>query len=246
MEHFFQNMWDGAVYDVVKWALVHFGYSVVIAAGLTFIFKRFFRVVEDNKDIVMFSGTVFAILTLLFFVFSSEDKSPKLIGNLQQVLIGNDPTSSRNSIAVFSMNILNRGGMSSIVYNWKLTATINGHNYEAVILSPAPRELTFNIPDEMPNMPSQIKYHGDEDIIEKAQKPIQSGGMVVGTIFVMFKDISADVFKVGADYMVKYEDVLGNKYASQLKGGAQFVGISAIPGVHADMSCPVPKNQAAK
>jgi hypothetical protein len=76
--------------------------------------------------------------------------------------------------------------------------------------------------------------------------PIQPGGITPGILYVVFKNIDANIFKSGADVTVNYEDVFSTSGIATIKVTGRVEPIGTPPGLHTNMVCPAPPGGLSK
>ncbi|MGC1862593.1 MAG: hypothetical protein WA733_16130 [Methylocystis sp.] len=241
MEHLYQTILDGITYDIIKIVFA----PMLITAAATFLMKTVFHKLSTSKEMIYFAGTFFVLVFLVADVFGVRNQQPNLSGGIQQIMVGGI-RDNKDSIVIITVTIMNSGSMQSIVKNWNIEATINGNSYQGAVISPAPKSFTFTSTNSSVDMPTGITFHGEDDVIEKALKPVQPGGLATGVLFVDFKDLDPAVFKVGADFKVSYEDVFSKKYILTMRTAAKSGPISSVPGTHSDLVCPIPPSGMPK
>jgi hypothetical protein len=104
--------------------------------------RQFSDKLKNKKDVIVLWGGMFVLFSVLGLAFSSKPQQPQLAGTIQTVVVG--PANKNNdTVAVITMNVMNAGTMQSIVKNWKVTATINGNNYDG-LFGMMPQTVSFN------------------------------------------------------------------------------------------------------
>jgi hypothetical protein len=195
---------------------------------------------KNIRELLIVSAGVFVASLTCFSIFAPRSQSPQLAGTIESVVFGPE-NDNKDTIAVFVVNVVNSGTMQSIIKNWSTTSTINSRTYAGAFLVPPPAALTFASQDK--NIPagsaSGITYHGDDDLLAKTSFPIPAGGLTKGVLFILFRGVSVDVFKTGADFTVSYEDALSKRYSAYITSSAQAGPIPMSSGIHADLMCPV-------
>jgi hypothetical protein len=237
MSSFLQSIWDGVTYDVIKIVVL----SLVMTAAMDRIAKIFTDRLKEWRQQVIFCGGTFLIFIAIFSVIGTRTVRPDLQGSLINVIAGAPSGSNRQTIAVFSLTIINAGAMQTIVKNWRVTAMSNNRTY-AGVFGIMPEVFTFNsIPSNgTKNQPTSVTYHREDNLIERTTKPVEIGGLAAGILFVVFDDIDTGIFTGGADFKITYEDVLSKQYELYISSSAKADLITAMPGVHTELACPIP------
>jgi hypothetical protein len=228
---------DGLSYDVIKLAI---GALVVSLAGAAV--GKITNRLETFRETIYVGIAIFVGVFVFVAMISPRSQIPQLAGTVQSVMAG-PSNDGKDTIAVVAINIINSGTMHSIVKNEVVTATINSINYQGVIIAPAPPTFTFNDLLAPEGAPRAIVYHGGDSLIEKGMTPIQPGGETSGLLFVLFRGIDANLFKTGVDYTISYDDALSRNYTARISSTAQRGPITLAAGIHAELMCPVPKEQ---
>lgn len=237
MSSLLQAIWDGVTYDVIKIVVL----SLVMTAAMDRIVKIFTDRLKEWRQQVIFCGGTFLIFIAIFSVIGTRTVRPDLQGSVLNVIAGSPSDSNRQTIAVFSVTLINAGAMQTIVKNWHVTATSNSRTY-AGAFGIMPEAFTFNsIPSNgTKNQPTAVTFHKEDSLIEKTTKPVEIGGLAAGILFVVFDDIDPGIFKSGADFKITYEDVLSKQYELYISSSAKADLISTMPGVHTELACPIP------
>jgi hypothetical protein len=231
-----QLLFEGAVYDALK--------SIFLAAIMTgaaqLILRFVFNRVKARREIlalwlgglVLFGASVYAI--------GNRSQTPYFEGSIPQLLIGPAQGSDRDEVAVIALSILNTGTMQSIVKGWQVTAEIDGNTYNGMFVQ-MPENFTFrNIPRTTLAQPTSITFHSEDNIAEKALKPIEVGGMTTGILFVEFSNIDQTMFRGSVTITVSYQDVLSRSYSVTARTTGQIGQVSALAGLHTEIACPMP------
>jgi hypothetical protein len=239
-QEIYHSLVDGAVYDFARYL-----FGPVVLTVVFGILGKYLVWFKTLRELLYVSAAVFIVALTCFSIFAPRPQSPQLAGTVKSVVMGplND---DKDTIAVFVVDILNSGTMQSIVKNWTVTATIKSRNYQGAFLVPAPQNFTFTKSDHSQSIPSGITYHGDDNILDKTNFPIPPGGLSKGVLFVLFRGVSSDAFKVGADYTVSYEDALSKKYSAYITSTAQVGPVPLATGIHAELMCPVPEANSVR
>ena len=233
-----QIITDGAIYDVVKYVVL----SVIVAAAGTALAQRISTKLKTYKELGPVFLLGFVAIFVVLFALGGKSQQPNFIGGIPTVTAGN-LNNGHDTVLILSMSVINTGNAQSIVKNWNVQAALNGATYNGVF-SEMPPAFTFNIgQDRGPDFPTSITYKSEDDLLAKGTSPIPPGGMLAGTLFVVFKNVDASIFKAGADITVTYEDFYSRKYAATKKMTAEFGPVAVIPGLHTVMACPLPKGQ---
>lgn len=235
LQEIYHSLLDGALYDIGRYLFGPVVVTVVFA-----LLGKYLEWFKGLRELFYVSVGVFVVTMTCFSIFAPRAQAPQLAGTVESVVAGplND---EKDTIAVFVVDILNSGTMQSIVKNWTVTATINSRNYQGAFLVPAPPSFTFTRSDHNQSTPSGITYHGDDNLLDKTNFPIPAGGLSKGVLFVLFRGVSPDAFKSGADYTVSYEDALSKKYGAYITSTAQSGPVPLATGIHAELMCPVPQ-----
>jgi hypothetical protein len=234
MQWFFDNLVGGVAYDLFKYYVL--GPLIVAILGTTILRYAFQKLHERREQLVFFVGT-FAVFVVLFFFIGTKPQQPNLIGSIQQVAAGQFPTSDRDTVAIFTIGIVNTGGMQSIVKQWRVQARSQGNVYEGIIVA-MQKNFTFNnIPKISEEQPESVTYKAEDDIVQKGLSPIQTGAFLQGIVFAMFRNVDAGVFKGPMEYEVSYEDALSHKYIIPVKYSGQMGIFPATPGLHTEAVC---------
>jgi hypothetical protein len=233
LQEIYHSLVDGAVYDVARYLFGPVVVTVVFA-----LLGKYLEWFKSLRALFFVSVGVFVVALTCFSIFAPRAQSPQLAGTVESVVAG-PLNEGSDTIAVFVVDVLNSGSMQSIVKNWTVTATINSRNYQGAFIVPAPPNFTFTKADHNQSTPSGITYHGDDNLLDKTNFPIPSGGLSKGVLFVLFRGVSPDVFKTGADYTVSYEDALSKKYSAYITATAQIGAVPLATGIHAELMCPV-------
>jgi hypothetical protein len=226
---------DGAIYDLIKYL-----FAPIVMSGVFALVGQYLEWFKNFRQLLLVSAAVFVISLMCFSIFAPRSQSPQLAGTIESVLMGpmND---GKDTIAVFVVNVVNSGTMQSIIKNWSITSTINSRTYAGALLVPPPPAFTFTSQDK--NVPSgtasSITYHGDDDLLAKTNVPIPAGGLTKGVLFILFRGVSSDVFKTGADFTIGYEDALSKRYSVYITSTAQAAPIPVSSGIHAELMCPI-------
>lgn len=226
----FRIIVEGAFYDIVKYLVA----PLAVTAAIGVILRVVFGKLQAAKEIIIFSVCAFCAVAMVFWVVGARSQQPNLVGGIQSVMTGSPD--GRNSFSVLTMAILNTGNMQSIVKNESVEATIGGVKYQGRFI-PQPKDFTYTAPHISPSSPTALIYHGEDDLLSKAIYPIQAGSIMMGTLYVMFDNVSPEAFKAGADFAVTYEDIFSKSYVATIKSTAQMVDIGTIPGLHTDLIC---------
>jgi hypothetical protein len=226
----------GIAYDLFKYLVG----PLIVSLLATAVLRTAFHKLKQWRELFVFWGGTFLLCMILFFFMGSRPQQPNFEGGIQQAFSGGLPGSDRDTIAVIALNIINTGNMQSIVKNWKIQATANGNTYEGVFVQMPPSFTFNNIPRTTVNQPNSITFHSEDNIIERALKPIEVGAMLTGILFVEFENVDQSVFRSGVTFDVSYEDVLSRSYAVSIKGNGQFGQVGSIAGLHTEMACPIP------
>jgi hypothetical protein len=237
MPDFFTNLFTSILSSLLfKYIVVPLIMTSVFGGVLRFAFNK----LKKGKEIVAFGIGSFLLFVILMVVVA-RPQQPELNGGIQNALVGQpNGGSERDTVVVFTINIINTGSMQTIVKSWKVEATANGRKYEAVF-PPMPPKFTFNnIPRTSPNQPESITYKVEDNILEKALVPLQVGAILPGVLYVVFQNVDNSVFKAGVDYKITYEDVLSRQYSMSISSSGKMDNIATFPGVHTEMVCPVP------
>jgi hypothetical protein len=213
---------------------------MIMSTALGAIVRLAFGKLKERKEKVAFALGSFVLFLTLIFAIGTRSPQPVLAGGIQSVMTGNLGGNDRDTIAAFTVNVINTGSMQTIVKNWKVTAESNGRKYEASF--PAmPDSFTFNnIPATGQNQPTAITYYKSESLLERSLKPIEVGSILPGVLFVLFQNVDAAVFRTGVDYTVTYEDVLSRQYSMEIRSSGSMGTIGFTPGVKMDATCPIP------
>jgi hypothetical protein len=174
---------------------------------------------------------------VLFYLIGTRSQEPNLVGALQSVFAGVSPANERETVAIFTIGIVNTGGMQSIVKGWNVEASSNGVKYQGSF-APMPKTFTFNnIPRITEEQPESVTFKNEDNILEKGLFPVQPGAFLQGIVFVMFRNVDPAIFKGVVDYNVSYEDVLSKKYSMPLKSTGQIGPVALNPGLHTEAVC---------
>jgi len=239
-QEIYRSVVDGTIYEVVRYL-----FGPVVVTAVFAVLGAHLEWFKGLRQLFFVSIGVFVVALTCFSIFSPRPQSPQLAGTIESAISGplND---NKDTVSVFVVDIINSGTMQSIVKNWTVTATINSRNYQGAFVVPAPASFTFTMSDHEPNTPAGVTYHGDENLLDKTSFPIPAGGLTKGVLFVLFRGVSPDVFKVGADYTISYEDALSKKYSAYITATAQTGPVPFTSGIHAELMCPVtPPNSAS-
>ena len=173
------------------------------------------------------------------FLFSPRTQTPKLAAGIESVVLGGT-NDGKDAIAVINMTVMNIGSMQSIVKGWQVEARLDGHVYKGGFMTRPPKEFTFTSLNPEPGAATAIIFHSEDNLLEKAIVPIQPGGLATGILYVLFPRLDANLFRSGADYTIKLQDVMSNEYSTSITATAQQSAFASMPGTHSDLVCPVP------
>jgi hypothetical protein len=229
-------MLEGAIWDAVK-ALLG---AVFMTAALQLIMTRALHVVRAKREIIsLWIGGIVLFSAAIYFL-GNRSQAPNFEGSIPQALIGPVPGSERDEVALITVDILNNGTMQSIVKNWRVQAEINGNVYDAMFVQ-MPVNFTFgNIPHTTLAQPTAITFHSEDNLAEKALKPIEIGGIATGNLFVEFSNVDQSLFRGKVTLKVSYEDALSRSYLVLVTTNGQIGQVSAIAGIHSELACPMP------
>lgn len=238
MPNFGQVMLEGVIWDVIKTLLG----ATIMTAAVQLIMMRALHVIKARREIIsLWVGGIVLFSAAIYFL-GSRSQVPDLQGEISQALIGPLPGSNRDVVAVITMNISNIGTMQSIVKGWKVQADANGSTYDATFIQ-MPSAFTFNnIPRTTLAQPTAITFHSEDNITEKALKPIEVGGLTPGILFVEFPNVDQTIFRGNVTLRVSYQDVLSQPYAVAAKTNGQIGQVAAVAGIHSELACPVPED----
>ena len=222
----------GIAYDVFR----YFVGPLMVSLIATAILRRAFDKLQERRQALVFAGGTFLVCLILFFFLGTRPQEPNLVGSIQQVMTGKG-NNDRETVAIFSIGIVNTGGMQSIVKQWTVEAEANGIKYQATFV-PVPKTFTFkDLPHNNDDQPEAVIFKAEDNIVEKGLLPVQTGAFLQGTLFVLFRNLDNSVLRGAVEYTVSYQDVLSRKYSMPIKGTGQFGNVPLIPGLHTEAVC---------
>ncbi|HTV37195.1 MAG TPA: hypothetical protein VMF12_12260 [Xanthobacteraceae bacterium] len=236
MHWLLDSILGGAAYDVFRYLV---GPLIVSLLG-TAVLRYSFHKLKEKRELLTFFGGTFLVCAVLFFFLGSRVQAPDLEGSIPQLLIGPVKGSDRDVVAVVAVSILNTGTMQSIVKSWQVKADIDGNTYPGMFVQ-MPENFTFdNIPRTTLAQPTSITFHSEDNMAEKALKPIEVGAMTNGILFVEFSNVDPAMFRGVVTITVSYQDALSHQYSVSAKSTGQIQQVSALAGLHSELACPMP------
>jgi hypothetical protein len=211
---------------------------IIMSTALGGIISVAFGRLKNRKEQIGFGIGSFVLFLTLVYSMGTSSPRPILSGSISSVVSGN--SGERDTVAVFSISIINTGNMQTIVKNWKVSARSNGRKYDAVFPEMPDNFIFNNIPPTTASQPTSITYHKTDSLLEKSLSPIQVGSILPGVLFVVFQNVDSAVFRAGIDYIVTYEDVFSRSYTMQVETTGSIGTIGTMPGVKAEVTCRIP------
>jgi hypothetical protein len=234
--NFIQVLLEGTIYDLFKSLF----WAALMTGAVQLIFQRAFHLINERREIIaLWIGGV-VLFSALIYSLGARPQQPMFEAAIQQAFTGPLPGNARDTIAVVNLNIINAGTMQSIVKSWRVRATAGGSSYEGTFVQMPPTFTFNNIPKTVLNQPTSITFHSEDNIVEKATKPIEIGSMLAGILFIEFSNVDQSVFRGPLAFDVMFQDVLSREYIVSLKGNGQIGAVANMPGTHTEMACPVP------
>jgi hypothetical protein len=223
----------GIAYDLLRWLAG----SLTVSLLATGILRVAFHKLKQTREVAVFSVGSFLVCLVLFYLIGTRPQEPNLVGAVQSIFSGASPANDRDTVAIFTIGIVNTGGMQSIVKGWNVEASYNRVKYQGVF-APMPKTFTFNnIPRINEEQPDSVSFKSEDNIIEKGLFPVQSGAFLQGIIFVLFRNVDPNIFKGVVDYSISYEDVFSKKYSMPIKSTGQIGLVGLTPGLHTEAVC---------
>ena len=236
-----QVLLEGTIYEICK-ALF---WGAIMTGAIQLVVRRGFHLLKEKQEIaavwvgglILFSATVYSLGT--------RPQTPALVASIQQSLLGPFP-GTRDTVAVLALNVINTGTMQTIVQNWRVQAFVDNERYDGVF-GQMPQTFTFkDIPRTTVYQAESITFHSVDNIVEKSVHPIQVGALLPGILFVVFQNTPVSTFRPGTILRVTFYDVLSREYSTQIKIEAKIDTIGTVPGLHSELSCPLPPGALPK
>jgi hypothetical protein len=212
---------------------------LIMMTSLGAILRIAFHQLNSRKEMIAFGFSSFVLFMALIYAVGTRPQSPALSGVVQSVVIGSG-IPNQDAVTVLTANVINTGTMQTIVKNWRVTARVNGHDYQGSFPQMTDSFTFSGLPNVSPNQPTSITYHKADNLLDKSLVPIQVGSMLTGLLFVAFQHVDVAVFKTGVDYTVTYEDVFSRSYTMQISTSGVSSVIGVAPGIKAEMACQMP------
>lgn len=212
---------------------------LIMSTALGGIIAVAFGRLKQRKEQLAFGVGSFVLFLALVYAVGTRPLAPALSGSIQTALSGNMPN-DRDTIVIFTINVINAGTMQTIVKNWKVSAKANNRSYNAVFPTMPDNFIFNNIPQTVPNQPTSITFHKTDSILEKSLTPIQIGSILPGILFVAFQNVDPAIFRTGVDYTVTFEDVFSRLYSMEISSTGSFGAVATSPGIKTEVTCPIP------
>jgi hypothetical protein len=181
--------------------------------------------IDPETPSLRISFLVLAFVGLLIACFTGWLKRmPRLVGSIDDVVLGRSSSDNTFVTAFIIMNIRNTGH-PSIVEGWKIYAVLaDGRRVEGTKELIGERKLsdqsgptTILIPSQPPPpAPTRVITEADA-LYRKSLVPIPQGGMIRGWLVASFSGVTqADLSASGAKTVVEFADVWNRPYVCDL------------------------------
>jgi hypothetical protein len=214
-------------YQVTQQVLWQVALSIAAALGLTAAAQRGLGLLSDRKQTVWFASSIFVVAFLFFFAVW-RTATPNLQGSILFISADGQMADKSNVPGPLSLaaTITNIGGMQSIVRDWRLTATADGHVYEG---QPFAVSEIVNIGDR--GGTTATYFHAN--LVEHGLIPIAVGGQATGLLMFYFPKLPNDFFHTRNPTLILYfKDVLGRQYSVVQPMTAELNQITYTPGLN--------------
>jgi hypothetical protein len=130
-------------------------------------------------------------------------------------------------VVVFG-SFVNSGQMPSVLYDWQLTAEMNGKMYKG-----EPSTLgQFTITEK----DRTITYFADDALYERALTPVPIGGIVQGVLLFVFPKLDQDSFPDGTKFTLTFLDAINRRYTHVVTSGSGTTRLGYLPGLHQELT----------
>ena len=221
MHWLFDTLVGGVTYELLRSVAGSLAMALVGTALIRYCFDK----LREKRQALTFLVGSFCLFLAFFFMVGTPRQQADFSGQIQQILTGPLPGSTRDTVAVVALNIVNSGPTQSIVKNITVQAIADGNTYDAMFIR-MPQAFTFkDIPRTTLAQPTAITFHSEDNLTEKVTKPVEVGGEVTGLLFVEFSNVDQSIFHGSVTFIVSYQDAFSHQYSV-----SSGVGGSGVPG----------------
>jgi hypothetical protein len=222
----------------VLWApLTGFLGGAYAALGLaTWIRDEFFPAHRDDillkwlpswsYETWIITGLIVLVLVILNGSYRAVHGEYDLLGNIQQVAIGNNPLGVGVILVVRIRNV----GAPTIINDWSLEIeTTNGRRIQGAILLDWP-ELTLGTDTN----PRAMVFTKDKDLMERTiHTPISTGSQLFGVAAFVVQGVEKKIIQQeGTKILLRYKDVRENEHsATHVVRGEDTGAVAYLPGI---------------
>lgn len=204
-----------------------------MTAPLAFIVQKIRGKLRDWKDFAMISLGIFMFILFSAMFLSPQPKRPNFVGSLYDAHIFAS-VDNKDTLQAITVNIANTGEIQSSVKNFSAVAEIRSTKIKGEITY-LPDKITFV--NSTAGGTEEITINKADDILTQSIKPIQSGALAVGILYVRFRNLDYISFRNGGTTTVHFEDVFGGKYSAKIETSAENHKYSRAPGLSTGLVC---------
>lgn len=203
-----------------------------MTAPFAFILQKIRGKLRDWKDSAIISLCIFLFILFAAMFLSPQPKKPNFVGSLYDAHVF-PSADNKDTLQAITVNIANNGEIQSAVRNFSAVAEVRNTKIKGEITY-LPDALTFV--SSIDGRAEQLKLNKLDDILENT-KPIESGAVAVGILYVRFKNLDYLSFRNGGVTTVNFEDVFGGKYSAKIETSAENKTYSRAPGLRSELVC---------
>jgi len=215
-------------YDLLRTVVV----AIVAATGATLLFGPIFRLLRERRQLIALWLVISITVCLVIAYIRPPQPAPQFSLTVHSMFHGG---TSQNSPSLeypvlLLVTIGNKGYMPSIMHGATLIANIDDHQFAGVLLE-MPNSITLDHPSG-----KTYTFYKEDDLLPKAQIPIQPGAAVSGVLLFNIPGLNRDTVRGSKLFFVfECKDIMGHIYKEKLTRNPALVPPYRIPGVRQDI-----------